>query len=383
MLIDYNDYFPIKSPNTVMANALDDPIDLITSRIELSPEQPKTISFYVGTQINGLPHIGTYLVQAMAFHLAEQTFKRTGIPARVSFGALDNAPYEIMKNKRGEQFQLTYRDALGDSEIKKVIEQHYTQYFRDLSRYTNIPYEIQTYTEQQATPEYREEFLRILPKLSKLGIALSPSKKHFKIRIPNPINRLTEKHANNTKLLEFDDNRAVFESLGFGGDYYKSLVTSTNANETYIDINTLGRNLIKELVCMRKVDEMSIMIKGGDWMTGSSLVDFGHGVAGKRADRIPLRVYAPQIVTPEGAKLSKTLINEGHQSSTEIPEYFLDMSKFRELFPNVAGKMLSTSKLFASDAKHLFRSYSYKEMERILKTDSRYIMAFKELVTTK
>jgi hypothetical protein len=375
--------FPILSPNTVMANALDDPIDIILSRMALAPNPPKSVSFNVGTQINGIPHIGTYLVQAMAFHLAQKTREKTGVSTRVAFGALDNAPFEIKKNLQGQSFQRTYRDALGDAEIYKLIDTYYAPYFRDLSKYTQVPFDIQTYSEQQSTPEYREEFLKILPKLSRLGIALNPSQKQFKIRLPHPQNKFTEKHANHTKLLEFGNDKAIFESLGYIGDTYTSEVTANNGDETYLDINTLGRNLIKELVCMRNGDEMSVMVKGGDWMLGSTIVDVGLGIAGKRADEIPPRVYAPQIVTPDGAKLSKSLINNGQQNSNDIPNYFIDMGLLTELYPNVAEKMLDMCSIFSSDAKHLFRSYSYKEMDRLLGTDPRFFMGVRGLQPNK
>lgn len=186
-----------------------------------------------------------------------------------------------------------------------------------------------------------------------------------------------------TNLLEFDDDHAVFESLSFGGDLYKSEITAKNGDETYLDINTLGRNLIKELVCTRDADELSVMVKGGDWMLGSTLVDLGLGIAGKRADEIPPRIYAPQIITPEGAKLSKSLINAGQQNANDIPGYFIDMGQFTDLYPNVAEKMLDMCELFSSDAKHLFRNYSYKEMERLLGTDPRYLMSVRGLRPSK
>ena len=369
--------FTLHSPNTVFANALDDPFDLVSARLKLQKKQPEVINFYVGTQINGYPHIGTYLVQAMAFHLATRTREKTGIPTKVSFGALDNAPFKIIKDN-GCDYQMIYRDALGDEEIKKVIEKYYTSYFKELSAVTKTPFEIMTYTEQQQTKEFREEFLRILPHLQKLGIALSPSKGHFKIRIPNNGNKLAEKHALHTHLIECDPEHAIIESQSIGGTTYTSLITADDKS-VYLDISTFGRNLIKELVSMKRKNEMPVMVKGGDWIFGCTLVDLGLGIIGKRMDEIPLRMFAPQIVTPEGAKLSKSLIREGIQNQADIPPYFLDMSVFKDIYPNTAEKMLSAADIFTSNARHLFRNYSYHEIDRILRMDSTYIDATRKI----
>jgi hypothetical protein len=368
--------FPIASPNTVMANALSSPLDLIYSRMKLLQNKIDSISFHVGTQINGNPHIGTYLVQAMSFYLAQKVKEETGINTKVILGALDNAPYSIEKNKEGHLFQKTYKDALGDDEINRLILENYENYFKELSDTTGVPFSIQTYSGQQASKEYRNEFLKVLPKIKELGIALNPSQNQFKIRFPNPSDKFTEKHAINTKLMNISDNKAIFESIAFNGDFYESIVTPNNGSDTYLDINTIGRNLIKELVCSNNENEMSIMIKGSDWMLGSTLVDLGHGIVGKRTDEIPLRIYTPQIVTPNGDKLSKSLINEGHQNKKDIPSYFLNMKELGNLYSNVTEKILNLCELFAFDSKHLFRSYSYNEIDRLLGFDSKQINEF-------
>ncbi|MFF4425900.1 hypothetical protein ACFY04_34875 [Streptomyces sp. NPDC001549] len=81
------------SPNTVLANALTSAEDVLAPRIHAA--EPDRVTFGVGTQINGAPHIGTSLVQALTFAAAARTRDRYGLPVAVAFGALDNAPYEI------------------------------------------------------------------------------------------------------------------------------------------------------------------------------------------------------------------------------------------------------------------------------------------------
>jgi hypothetical protein len=61
---------PLTSPNTVLANALNQTVDLLRARIAL--KRPKRVDFIVGTQINGTPHLGTNLTQCAAFVLARE-----------------------------------------------------------------------------------------------------------------------------------------------------------------------------------------------------------------------------------------------------------------------------------------------------------------------
>ena len=81
------------SPNTVLANALLRAEEVLTPRILAAA--PERIVLVVGTQINGAPHIGTSLVQALSFAMAARLRDRSGIRTEVLFSALDNAPYEL------------------------------------------------------------------------------------------------------------------------------------------------------------------------------------------------------------------------------------------------------------------------------------------------
>ena len=89
----------IISPNTVLANALNETVDLFRPRIAL--EHPKLVEFVVGTQINGSPHIGTNMTQCAAFLLAREMRNRFSVDTRVVFNALDNAPKSIELDPEG------------------------------------------------------------------------------------------------------------------------------------------------------------------------------------------------------------------------------------------------------------------------------------------
>jgi hypothetical protein len=152
------------SPNSILANALLRSIDLLRPRVLAA--RPKRIEFVVGTQINGAPHLGTNLVQSAAFLLAKIARREFSIDTIVRFGALDNAPHTVdLDPETHHAYQKTYFHALGKDQIGELIEGYYQAFFRSLSEATDTEYAVETYTDQQATPGFRAEFLRTLERL--------------------------------------------------------------------------------------------------------------------------------------------------------------------------------------------------------------------------
>jgi hypothetical protein len=120
------------SPNSVLANALLRSIDILRPRV-LST-RPARIEFVVGTQINGAPHLGTNLVQTAAFLLAKISRREFSIDTSVRFGALDNAPYDVVLDPETHSaYQQTYFHALGKDGIGELIERYYRAFFDSVS----------------------------------------------------------------------------------------------------------------------------------------------------------------------------------------------------------------------------------------------------------
>ncbi|MFI9650079.1 hypothetical protein ACIHAA_27815 [Streptomyces sp. NPDC052040] len=162
------------SPNTVLANALTSAEDLL--RPHIVNAEPERIVFTVGTQINGAPHIGTSLVQALTFATAARIRDRFGVPAVVQFGALDNAPYAIVTDKAsGHRYQRAYAHALGAAGIAEQIDTLYRPLFTALSERLKVPFSVETYTQQQAAQRFRRTWLRVLPRMDAARWYLSPS----------------------------------------------------------------------------------------------------------------------------------------------------------------------------------------------------------------
>ncbi|MBB4909471.1 hypothetical protein H4W32_003503 [Actinophytocola algeriensis] len=112
------------SPNSVLANALLRSIDLLRPRVLAT--RPARIEFVVGTQINGAPHLGTNLVQSAAFLLAKTARREFSIDTTVRFGALDNAPHDVVLDPETHTAcQQTYFHALGKNRVAELIETYY------------------------------------------------------------------------------------------------------------------------------------------------------------------------------------------------------------------------------------------------------------------
>jgi hypothetical protein len=259
------------SPNSVLANALLRSIDLLRPRV--LAVRPARIEFVVGTQINGAPHLGTNLVQAAAFLLAKIARREFSIDAMVRFNALDNAPYQVVLDPETHTaYQQAYFHTLGKDKISELIEGYYQEFFRSLSEATDTDYAVETYTEQQATPGFRAEFLRTLERLEDIGWWLAPSHGVVHIRIPCPECGWAEKRADRTKLAHLDEDGASFTAVCFDHGHYEAHIDPED-DQPYVDLATLYRNLVKERALSRDTGTLHVMMKGGDWTFGCQLVD--------------------------------------------------------------------------------------------------------------
>lgn len=359
---------PIISPNTVLANSLLNTIDLLRPRIAYF--NPKKIEFIVGTQINGAPHLGTHIVQTVAFLLANEARHRFSIDTSVKFGALDNAPKDIVNDPFSiKPYQITYYHALGNEKVSTLIADFYKDFFNGLSDLTNIEYEIETYTQQQALPQFRREFIKSLHKIDEIRWYISPSSGKTHIRVPCPKCNFAEKHSEQTSLEELSYEQVTFKSYCFEhGEYYSQV---TPDNDTYLDLNTIYRNVIKEAICNFDGETLYVMVKGGDWVFGCQLVDWALGTLGYNINMLPMRFFAPQIVVETGAKLSKSLINQGEMKITgEGSNWILDTSTRHKSDEHYIENLFKLVDSLMSDPKHFFRAYSYKEIDRIMQTNT-------------
>ncbi|MEV0469250.1 hypothetical protein [Streptomyces prunicolor] len=354
------------SPNTVLANALHHAEDVLTPRILATP--PQRIVLVVGTQINGAPHIGTSLVQSLAFAMAARLRDRFGIPTEVLFSALDNAPHELTTDPvSGHRYQRAYAQALGDQALTDLVGALYQPLFTALSRRLGIPHRVETYSQQQASEHFRRTWLRLLPRLDAARWWLAPSTgtPHVRVPCPQPGCGWAEKHAERTRVQLTDREAAQVAAVCLHHGPYQATIAPADGD--YLDLATLYRNLVKELALSNRHGTLHVMVKGGDWVFGSQLVDEALQAVGLTRGQLPARLFCPQVVTDTGAKLSKSLIREGRASLPEgAAGWMLDTRQWPGTIAEYAEQLLAMTDTLLSDPRHFFRSYSAAEIGRMM-----------------
>ncbi|MFI0763793.1 hypothetical protein ACH4TQ_02510 [Streptomyces sp. NPDC021218] len=360
-------YSPL-SPNTVLANALHHAEDVLAPRIMAAT--PERITMVVGTQINGAPHIGTSLVQSLAFTMAARLRDRFGLPAEVLFSALDNAPYELATDPvSSHRYQRAYAQALDDEALTDLITTLYEPLFTALSRHLGIPHRVETYSQQQADEQFRRTWLRLLPRLDAARWWLAPSTGTPHLRVPCPHLGCgwAEKHAERTRVHLTDRETAQVAAVCLHHGPYRATISPTGG--AYLDLATLYRNMVKELALSSPHGTLHIMVKGGDWVFGSHLVDEALQSVGLIRSQLPARLFCPQVVTDTGAKLSKSLIREGRTPAPDgTADWMLDTRKWPGTTTEYAEQLLSLADTLLSDPRHFFRSYSAAEIGRLITT---------------
>jgi ASC-1-like (ASCH) protein len=355
------------SPNSVLANALLRSIDILRPRVLAA--RPGRIEFVVGTQINGSPHLGTNLVQTAAFLLAKIARREFSIDTSVRFGALDNAPHDVVLDPETHHaYQQTFRHALGKDQVAELIATYYTAFFDSLSEATDTSYTVETYTDQQATPGYRAEFLRTLERLENIRWWMAPSHGSVHIRIPCPTCGWAEKRADRTMLVRLDEDGATFTAVCLDHGRYETHIDPED-DQPYLDLATLYRNLVKERVFGRDTDVLHVMMKGGDWAFGCQLVDGALGALGTPATQMPIRIFTPQVLAPTGAKLSKSLLRDQGKGNlpADVEPWMLDTTNWPGDVDNYVDSLVWLVGMLLTDPKHFFRSFTVKELGRLMK----------------
>ncbi|GHJ36900.1 hypothetical protein [Streptomyces sp. TS71-3] len=358
------------SPNTVLANALLRTEDVLAPRILATP--PERLVLVVGTQINGAPHIGTSLVHSLAFAMAARLRDRFGLPAEVLFSALDNAPYELaIDTASGHRYQRAYVHALGQQALADLVAALYEPLFSALSECLGIAYRIETYSRQQAGEHFRRTWLRLLPRLDAARWWLAPSTGTPHVRVPCPYSGCgwAEKHAERTRVRLADRETAQVSATCLHHGPYQATITA--ADGAYLDLATLYRNLVKELALTSPHDTLHVMVKGGDWVFGSLLIDDALQAVGLTRAQLPARLFCPQVVTDTGAKLSKSLIREGRVHLPEgTAKWMLDTREWPGTIAEYADQLVAVAQTLLSDPRHFFRSYSAAEIGRMMTVPS-------------
>ena len=353
------------SPKSVLANALLRSIDLLRPRVLAN--RPARIEFVVGTQINGAPHLGTNLVQTSAFLLAKLARREFSIDTTVRVGALDNAPYDVVLDPETHTAsQQTYFHALGKDKISELIDTYYRAFFDSVSEATDTAYAVETYSDQQATPAFRAEFLRSLERLDEirwwLAPRMGPSMSGSRAR--SAVGRRNVPTGRSWRA----STRTERPSLRCA-----SITAPTRRTSTPKTISPTSTWPPSTATWSRRAPAagdsvLQVMMKGGDWAFGCQLVDGALGALGTPARQMPIRVFTPQVLAPTGAKLSKSLLREHGRGvlPADVEPWMLDTTAWPGTVDNYVDALAWLVSQPLTDPKHFFRSFTVKELRRLM-----------------
>jgi hypothetical protein len=173
-----------------------------------------------------------------------------------------------------------------------------------------------------------------------------------------------EKYAQRTRV-HLSRDGAIVEAVCLHHGPYEVAINPSGGG--YLDLATLYRNMIKELALTSSTGTLYVMVKGGDWVFGSNLVDGALQAAGLSLGQLPARLYCPQIVTDTGAKLSKSLIREGRASLPDgAAPWMLDTREWPGSLSEYGDRLLALAEILLADPRHFFRAYSAGELRRMM-----------------
>ncbi|MFD7199173.1 hypothetical protein [Streptomyces sp. NPDC059893] len=188
---------------------------------------------------------------------------------------------------------------------------------------------------------------------------------------PQPGCGWAEKGAERTRVL-LGDEHAIVQALCLHHAPYEDVIAPDGGG--YLDLATLNRNLVKELAAGADRDRLSVTVKDGDWVFGSTLVDTALTTNGLTAGQLPTRPFCPQVVTDTGAKLSKSLIRDGQASlPAGSAPWMLDTRMWPGSLSEYTDRLLEMAAIFLSDPRHFFRSYSAGELGRLMPRSTRSV----------
>ncbi|MFD1277403.1 hypothetical protein ACFQ51_52560 [Streptomyces kaempferi] len=229
------------------------------------------------------------------------------------FGALDNAPHEIVLDPAsGHRYQRAYAHALGEAALVDQVDELYRPLFDALSERLSIPYSVEMYSRQQEDEHFRRTWLRAHRRIDAARWWLDPAhgSPHVRVPCPQPGCGWAEKHAERTRVLLGDDYAVVYAVCLHHGPYEVVIAPGSGG---YLDLATLYRNLVKELAASTDRERLSVMVKGAtgcsvrlsstmrSLRSGSSARSSPRGCSARKSSRTP----APSCPSPSSERVRR------------------------------------------------------------------------------
>jgi hypothetical protein len=318
-------------------------------------KNPGSLKFVVGVRVNGVPHIGTYLTLASTYIFASEAKKYFDLPTSVYIHFLDNDPAVLQKTSEHAptHFHCVFQTRT-PNEDSEFLRTNYFSYLDELSSISDLNYGWEIYSIAQAGSEFRSTVLRTLKQWN-----------DFKYYISGPpfVSAATGVRGIGSPCLQcglFDgwerptidflgNDEAVIKSVCCNHGEYSSVLTKFN--NTFLNLETTYRNVIKEVIAANDKQCLHIMIKGFDWKEGLVNLNAVLEILKISKNDLPPRFLVPVIKTPKGIKLSKSGIQKSPVEFEKIHPALLDMNGLKTEIDEYPSKLLNIAEEINSDPK--------------------------------
>ncbi|MFJ2925681.1 hypothetical protein ACIPIU_11825 [Streptomyces massasporeus] len=115
------------------------------------------------------------------------------------------------------------------------------------------------------------------------------------------------------------------------------------------------------------------MVKGGDWVFGSTLIDNALTAIGLVGAQLPTRLFCPQVVTDSGANVEVThprrqggVVRRLCTADARHPNVARSLSEYAE-------RLLDTADVLLANPRHFFRAHSAGELGCLMSQPTRSV----------
>ncbi len=210
------------SPDTVLGTSDTRVTDLLGYYIQLN--KPKHVRLVLGTQVNGKPHFGTYMVHAITFQIARLIKEAYRLPVSVHIGFLDNTTHDVVDSPEGIPYQRNISQVKSLDTISQEIGLNYGLLHEALAIRIGIPFTLELYSQQQKRRSYRQTLIKSLHHREKLSILFSGRNGEVILRIPCPKCGYFEKVLTYTHVVNLTNSSATISTRCFQHGEYSSLM---------------------------------------------------------------------------------------------------------------------------------------------------------------
>jgi hypothetical protein len=339
-------------------------------KTEIVNKDPGSLKFVVGVRVNGVPHIGTYLTLASTYIFASEAKKYFDLPTSVYIHFLDNDPAILQKTSEHAptHFHCVFQTRTPDQD-SAFLRTNYFSFLDELSSLSDLNYSWEIYSIAQSGSEFRSTVLQSLKHWNDFKYYVSGppfvSTATGVRGIGSPCPQCGLFDGWERPAIEISSNEeAVIKSQCCNHGEYSSPLT--NFNETFLNLETTYRNVIKEIIAANDKACLNIMIKGFDWKEGLHNLNTVMEILKIPKSTMPPRFLVPVIKTEKGIKLSKSGIQKSPAEFEKIHPALLDMNALRTEMHEYPSKLLNIAEEINSDPKFVSQAVLPSDVAEML-----------------